>query len=78
MGSHNGGGNIIVGGRTAQVCFFSLLGACRGIHPMFNDSSVWAERQSFEYFQNGCYVVVGCCCHPICCLRRNVSLDTLL
>ena len=19
-----------------------------------------------------------CCCHPICCLRRNVSLDTLL
>ena len=31
MGSHNGGGNIIVGGRTAQVCFFSLLGACRGV-----------------------------------------------
>ena len=33
---------------------------------------------SFFFCSTKCIPCCCCCCHPICCLRRNVSLDTLL
>ena len=59
--------------------------ACEELHHTLNENFPTENLGELKWYL-GCAVerdwqqgsCCCCCCHPICCLRRNVSLDTLL